>query len=119
MKTLPGYSHYPSQVCKLCRALYGLKQALHGFFTKFNSTIGKFSFKSSAYNPSLFIRKTDRGITFLYLYVDDMVISGSDIVGISYLKQFISQHFEMKDLGRLNYLLGLKIFSNSTGYYLY
>ena len=48
-----------------------------------------------------------------------MIISGNDIGGIFAIKQSIGQHFEMKDLGRLNYLLGLNILSNFAGYYLF
>jgi hypothetical protein len=47
-----------------------------------------------------------------------MIITVDDITGIQELKQFLSQHFEMKDLGLLSYFLGLKIFSSSNGYYL-
>lgn len=47
-----------------------------------------------------------------------MIITRSDIDGISDLKQSLNQHFEMKDLSRLNYSLGLEILSNSTSYYL-
>jgi hypothetical protein len=46
-----------------------------------------------------------------------MIITGDDITGIQELKQFLSQHFEMKDLDPLNYFLGLKI-SSFDGYYL-
>jgi hypothetical protein len=47
-----------------------------------------------------------------------MIITGDDIIGIQELKQFLSQHFEMKDLGFLSYFLGLEISSSSDGYYL-
>jgi hypothetical protein len=47
-----------------------------------------------------------------------MIITGDDITGIQELKQFLSQHFEMKDLGPLSYFLGLKISSSSDSYYL-
>jgi hypothetical protein len=40
------------------------------------------------------------------------------ITGIQELKQFLSQHFEMKDLGPLSYFLDLEISSSSNGYYL-
>jgi myo-inositol-1-phosphate synthase len=47
-----------------------------------------------------------------------MIITGDDITGIQELKQFLSQHLEMKDLGPLSYFLGLEISSSSDGYYL-
>lgn len=57
-------------------------------------------------------------ITIFLLYMDDMVINVSDIVGIYDLKQSLSWHFEMKNFGRLNYFLGLEILSGYVGYYL-
>jgi hypothetical protein len=47
-----------------------------------------------------------------------MIITGDDTAGICDLQKFLSQHFEMKDLGTLNYFLGLKVTSSSDGYYL-
>ncbi|KAK2999967.1 hypothetical protein RJ639_024526 [Escallonia herrerae] len=52
----------------------------------------------------------------LLLYVDDMIITGDDISGISDLKHFLNQNFLMKDLGVLNYFLGLEIGSSVDGY---
>jgi hypothetical protein len=54
----------------------------------------------------------------LLLYVDDMIITGDDISGIQELKDFLSQNFEMKDLGHLSYFLGLEITSFDDGFYL-
>ncbi|XP_062176052.1 secreted RxLR effector protein 161-like [Alnus glutinosa] len=47
-----------------------------------------------------------------------MTITGNDSIGILELKRFLSQHFEMKDLGTLSYFLGPEISSSSDGYYL-
>ena len=54
----------------------------------------------------------------LLLYVDDIVITGDDLHGITKLKSFLSQQFEMKDLGYLSYFLVLEVSSDSKGYYL-
>ncbi|GFZ16754.1 hypothetical protein Acr_26g0000240 [Actinidia rufa] len=56
------------------------------------------------------------GIVLLLLYVDDMIITGDDVHGISELQDFLHRHFEMKDLGPLSYFLGLEVSSGSTGY---
>ncbi|XP_028126455.1 uncharacterized protein LOC114323165 [Camellia sinensis] len=47
-----------------------------------------------------------------------MIIIGDDITGISSLQQFLHRQFEMKDLGLLNYFLGLEISQDSSGYFL-
>lgn len=45
-----------------------------------------------------------------------MIITGDDLTGISDLKQFLSQHFEIQDLGSLSYFLSLEVSSASDGY---
>ncbi|CAL5387066.1 unnamed protein product [Camellia sinensis] len=118
MQPPPGSTFQPHQVCKLQRALYGLKQAPRAWFATFSSTILDFGFTSSSYDSALFIRTTAHGTTLLLLYVDDMIITGNDTAGILHLKQFLHQQFEMKDLGTLNYFLGLEVSHDSTGSYL-
>lgn len=106
------------QVCKLRHALYGLKQVPRAWIAKFSFTIGTISFVFSSFDSGLFVRKIDSGIIILFLYVDDMIITRNDVTDISDLKSFHSQHFEMKDLGRLNYFMGLEVLFGSAGYYL-
>jgi len=113
-----GLSSPPNKVCCLRRALYGLKQAPWAWFAKFNATVSSLSYSISSYYYAVFIRRTDHGIILLLLYVDDMIITGDVFIGILELKQFLSQHFEMKDLGTLSYFLGLEISSSSDGFYL-
>lgn len=43
------------------------------------------------------------------LYVDNMIISGNDVVGIIALKTYFIRTFKMKNLGPLTYFLSLQI----------
>uniref|UniRef100_A0A2N9GWD9 Integrase catalytic domain-containing protein n=1 Tax=Fagus sylvatica TaxID=28930 RepID=A0A2N9GWD9_FAGSY len=113
-----GYLDSHNQVCRLRRALYGLKQAPRAWFAKFSSVVAQQGFTLSSYDSALFIRHTSTGITLILLYVDDMIITGDDTAGICDLQKFLSQQFEMKDLGILSYFLGLEVTYSSDGYYL-
>ncbi|RVW44594.1 Retrovirus-related Pol polyprotein from transposon TNT 1-94 [Vitis vinifera] len=52
---------------------------------------------------------------YLVVYVDDIVITGSDQDGIQKLKQHLFTHFQTKDLGKLKYFLGIEIAQSSSG----
>ncbi|XP_071905821.1 uncharacterized mitochondrial protein AtMg00810-like [Coffea arabica] len=115
----PGLFSTPSgDVCKLKRSLYGLKQAPRAWFDKFRSTLLGFSFVQSQYDSSLFLCKTSKGIVILLVYVDDIVITGTDYALISQLQDHLQRCFHMKDLGSLQYFLGLEVYSSSTGIFL-
>ena len=45
----------------------------------------------------------------LVVYVDDIVITGSNSKGISSLKSFLQSQFHTKDLGMLRYFLGIEV----------
>ena len=47
-----------------------------------------------------------------------MIITGDDMQGIQDLKHFLGRQFEMKNLGPLNYFLGLELSSSANSYYL-
>ena len=42
-------------------------------------------------------------------YVDDLLIFGSNMNVIDEAKNIIRSHFDMKDLGEANFILGIKI----------
>ena len=114
-----GYYHPPYKVCGLRRALYGLKQAPRAWFVKFSSVVAQEGFVSSPYDLTLFLRTSATSTILILLYVDDMIITVDDISGIRALQSFLSQNFEMKDLGTLNYFLGLEVTLSDGGYYLF
>jgi hypothetical protein len=82
----------------LKRSLYGLKQVPRAWFEKFRTTL---MFTQSQYDSSLFFRKTALGIVIILVYVDDIVITGSDLQLIEQLQQCLKSSFHMKDLGPL------------------
>ncbi|CAL1403572.1 unnamed protein product [Linum trigynum] len=116
MERPPGYTvGREDQVCLLHKSLYGLKQAPRVWFEKFQSTIIDLGFQQSLNDPSLFTKVSLTSIVVLLLYVDDMVITGSDPTGIDQLKDGLKQAFSIKDLGNLSYFLGLEVSRNDQG----
>ena len=97
-------------VCRLCRSLYGLKQSPGAWFSRFRSVVQEFDMTRSTSNHSVFYHHTSsRQCIYLIVYVDDIVITGSDQDGIWKLKQHLFNHFQAKELGKLKYFLGIEI----------
>ena len=118
MQPTPSLSVESNKVCHLQHVLYGLKQAPRAWIAKFSSTISRLGHMASHYESALFLRRTNKGTILLLQYMDDMIITGDDLSDIQELKNFLSQQFEMKDLGHLNYFLGLEITHSTDGLYI-
>ena len=78
MKQPPGFVDptNPSYVCRLHRSLYGLKQAPRAWFNRLSTQLLKLGFIGSRADTSLFIKRTDRYIMMLLVYVDDIILTG-------------------------------------------
>ena len=85
------------RVCHLRNSLYGLKQSPRAWFSKFSQVVEEFGMQKSKSNHSVFYRNSSSGIILLVVYVDDIVITGSDFKGISSLKSFFQSQFHTKD----------------------
>ena len=80
--------------------------------------ISSLGFVANSYDSGLFVKCTNAGCIILSVYVDDMIIIGNDVDGISVLKAKLAKQFEMKDLGPLQYFLGIKVAYLPRGYLL-
>ena len=49
-------------------------------------------------------------ITFLVLYVDDILLIGNDVGMLSSVKAWLSKNFSMNDLVEATYVLGIRIY---------
>ena len=64
----------------------------------------------STSDHSVFYHHTSsRQCIYLIVYVNDIVITGSDQDGIRKLKQHLFNHFQTKNLRKLKYFLGIEI----------
>ena len=101
-------------VCRLHRSLYGLKQSPRAWFDRFSSVVQEFGMLRSTADHSVFYHHNSLGqCIYLVVYVDDIVITQSDQDGIQKLKQHLFTHFQIKDLGKLKYFLGIEIAQSS------
>ena len=96
MEQLPGFVAQGESglVCRLHRSLYGLKQSPRAWFDRFSSIVQEFGMLRSTANHSVFYHHNSlRQCIYLVVYVDDIVITGSNQDGIQKLKQQFFTHF--------------------------
>ena len=77
------------KVCRLWKSLYDLKQSPHAWFGKFSQAVEEFGMQKSKFDHSVFYRNSSLGIILLVVYVDEIVITGSDSKGILSLESFL------------------------------
>src|SRR3954462_6930621 len=109
----PGNEH---KVCRLVKSLYGLKQAPKEWHAKFDTAILKFGFRYNSADRCLYSKTTSAYKVLVCLYVDDMLIVSTDMVGVTETKDYLSSVFKMKDLGEVDTILGIKIQRHSGGF---
>jgi len=102
-------------VCRLRKSLYGLTQSPRAWFRKFSNVVQQFGMTRSETDHSVFYRHSSVGCIYVVVYVDDIVLTGSDHHDISQVKQHLCQHFQTKDLDKLKYFLGIEVGQSSTG----
>src|SRR6187200_855126 len=116
----PGFSEdfKKDEVCKLKKSLYGLKQSPRAWFGRFTIAMKSYGFKQSNSDHTLFIKRKNKLVTCLIIYVDDMIITGNDEKEMTTLKEKLFTEFEMKNLGRLKYFLGIEVLRSKQGIFI-
>ncbi|KAI3729198.1 hypothetical protein L6452_17851 [Arctium lappa] len=100
------------KVCKLIKSLYGLKQAPKQWHQKFNQIILSNGFRINESDKCVYSRFINGQGFIICLYVDDMLIFGTDLEQVQMTKKLLSENFDMKDLGEVDVILGIKILRN-------
>ncbi|GJZ61494.1 retrotransposon protein, putative, ty1-copia subclass [Tanacetum coccineum] len=75
----------------------------------FYEEIKKFGFAQNLDEPSVYQKASGSNVTFLILYVDDIIIMGNHIPSLQNVKSYLGKCFAMKDLGKAAFILGIKI----------
>lgn len=110
MQQPPGFedASCPGYVCKLQKAIYGLKQSPRAWHSRLSDRLQQLGLTPSVADASLFIF-CENGLTiYMLVYVDDIVIASSSKSATHQLLKKLSASFPVKDLGTLNYFLGIE-----------
>nr|GEY05729.1 zinc finger, CCHC-type [Tanacetum cinerariifolium] len=93
------------KVCKLVKSLYGLKQAPKQLHQKFDEVVLLSGFHLNQSDKCVYSKFDDSGKgVIICLYVDDMLIFGTDKNQVDKTK-FLSSRFSIKDMGEADVIL--------------
>ncbi|GJX50330.1 retrotransposon protein, putative, ty1-copia subclass [Tanacetum coccineum] len=81
---------------------------------RFDDENKKFGFTQNPDEPCVYLKASRSNVTFLILYVDDILIMGNNIPMLQCVKSYLGRCFAMKDLGEAAYILGIKIYRDRT-----
>ena len=98
-----------NKVCRLLKSIYGLKQSSRQWYIRFHNAIMSYNFDMIEEDHCVYIKRSKNKFVILSLYVDDILIAGNDKGYVIEIKDWLSSHFEMKDMGEAAYILGVKI----------
>jgi len=120
MEQPKGYEDhtFPDHVCYLHKSIYGLKQAPRAWFKRLSQQLIDFGFSESKMDYSLFTYNSDTLCVFVLVYVDDIIITGSDSQTVHYFIDQLQNVFPIKDLGELSFFLGVEALRNQAGLHL-
>nr|GEU87948.1 zinc finger, CCHC-type [Tanacetum cinerariifolium] len=110
---MPGHE---SNVCKLKKLLYGLKQAPKQWHQKFDDVVLSNDFSLNQADKCVYSKFDASGKeVIICLFLDDMLIFGTNQDQVNKTKEFLSSKFDMKDLGVAEVILGIRIKRRNNG----
>ncbi|GJY45551.1 retrotransposon protein, putative, ty1-copia subclass [Tanacetum coccineum] len=98
------YEIWKMDVKNACINAYLSEEVLHGASER------KFGFTQNRDEPCVYLKASGSNVTFLILYVDDILIMGNNIPMLQDVKSYLGRCFAMKDLGEAAYILRIKIY---------
>lgn len=88
--------------------MYDLKQAPRVWYETMDNFLKDLGFQSSDADSNLYLRMINNQPLFVVLHVDDLFLTGEDQL-IEWCQKELTERFEMKDLGLMNYCLRLEV----------
>jgi len=74
--------------------------------------------KINKYDKCVYVKVIQHECIIVYLYVDDILIMSTNKGVIKSMKKMLNSNFDMKHLGLIDVILGIRITKNSEGYVL-
>jgi hypothetical protein len=103
------------KVFKLRKALYMLHQALRAWNVKLDDMLLSLGFRRTPSEHAIYIRRNGNAQLVVRVYVNDLVITGSDCNDIKPFKEEMVVTFKMSNLSLLHYYLGIEVKQSVSG----
>ena len=85
-------------VCHLKKSFYGLKQAPKAWYSKMDSFLLDTGFSRCHSDPNVYMKKVGNYLIILFLYIDGLILTGSDPNILTHAKSSLKKNFEMSNL---------------------
>ncbi|KAK3041222.1 hypothetical protein RJ639_028482 [Escallonia herrerae] len=92
--------------------------ASRNWYQKFTAALLAIGFRQSTADYSLFTFTLGGSFVVVLVYVDDVIITGTDSDHICKLKNYLDTKFHIKNLGKLKYFLGIEVARSPAGIFL-
>lgn len=119
MKQPEGYHQgSDNMVCKLEKNLYGLKQGANEWNRKLHSILTNEGYIQSRNDPCLYFKRQNDEWMYITIHVDDLIVASTDEQMIKSFEEQMNKTLVMKNLGNLQYYLGLQYERGEDGIFL-
>ncbi|GJX56052.1 retrovirus-related pol polyprotein from transposon TNT 1-94 [Tanacetum coccineum] len=115
-----GFVHqdHPNYVYRLKKVLYGLKHAPCAWYDMMLKFLLSQKFSKGAVNLTLFMRKEEKDILLVQIYVDDIIFAFTNPEFCDIFVNEMSSKFKMSMMGKISFFLGLQNFQNLRGIFI-
>lgn len=114
----PGFidKDRPTHVCRLRKAIYGLKQVPCVWYMALKQHLTSTGFHISQADDSLFTRIVDGTYTYLLIYVDDIIVTGTTTLSSTWSSTFFQIGSPLKTHLIFTIFLVSKQYAQTRGY---
>jgi hypothetical protein len=112
---LLAMSRMTLSLCFLKKYFYGTMQAPRSWYEKMDNFLIATRFSRFHSDHNVYTKKVGIHLIILVLYVDDLILNGSDSKLLNHVKTNLKKKFKMTDLGFLHYFLGPQVLQTNEG----
>ena len=113
VKTAPGFETTKKDgvqlVMKLGKSLYGLAQSPQSWWKTIDPKLIEIGFVPLKYDSCVYIYNHNNTVVIITLYIDDLLVIGSNVRVIKTTKKKLKDNFQMSDLGDVSLVLGMQV----------
>nr|GFC05852.1 uncharacterized mitochondrial protein AtMg00810-like [Tanacetum cinerariifolium] len=109
---------FPKRVYKVVKALYDLHQAPKVWYATLSTFLMKSGYRRGIIDKTLFIKKDNKDIMLLQVYVDDIIFGSIKKSWCDEFKALMKSRFQMSSMGELTFFLGLHVKQREDGIFI-